>query len=155
MKGPDGKPKVRHMGVLYDEYTPAVEGQLLRDCLVLQEVARHKYNEIVIVCADQGPDRMLAALGLTRLSDPSLAKDWICYKTKIDWPEEPENTRTLIQRDLYQPVQDRNMVVMDDQRNNGYYLPPQGRLSPDTLSLLRPAPNGYVPVSPFLIAIWS
>jgi hypothetical protein len=155
MKGPNGKPKVAYMGVVYDQYTPAVEGQLLRDCLVLQSVARNKYNEIVIICEDDSPDRMLAALGITRQGDPNLAKDWIMYRTREDWPEEPENTRTLIQRDLYQPIADSNMVVMEDGHNNGFYLPPQGRLSPDTLSLLRPAPNGYIPIPSALILMWS
>jgi hypothetical protein len=155
MKGTDGKPVVKYMRVLFDTYTPAVEGQMLRDCLVMMEVARHRYNEVVIVCEDERPDRMLNGLGLTRLPEHPEAKDCIMYRTSEQWPDEPEGIRTLIQRDLWVPVKDQNMTVLDEQHTNGYYLPPQGRLSPDTLSLLRPAPNGYIPTDPALLMLWT
>ena len=150
-----GKPKIRYMGMFWDEYTPAVEGQMLRDCIVMLDLARHKYNEVVIVCERDEPDRMLAGLGMTRSPRTELARDWICYKVGPDWPSEPENTRLLVQRDLYQPKQADNLMVLDDQHTNGYYLPPQGRLAPDSISLLRPAPNGYVPTDPALIMLWT
>jgi len=136
------KPRIAYMGVQYSDYTPAVEGQMLRDCLTLMAHARNRYSELVIVGFDSQPQRMLSGLGLTLLTKPELAKDWITYRTREDWPEEPENTRTLVQRDLFVPTADPKMMVMDDLKNKGYYLPPQGRLSPDTISLLRPAPNG-------------
>jgi hypothetical protein len=137
-----GKPKTFYMGILFSKYTPAVEGQLLRDCLLMMEIARNRYNELVICCADDGPERMLSALGLHLSPHTDLPKDWIVYRTEEEWPREPEGTRSLIQRNLYQKKKDGNMLVLDDRHNNGYYLPPQGRLSPDTISLLRPAPNG-------------
>jgi hypothetical protein len=149
------KPRVVYMGVQYTKYTPAVEGQMLRDCLRMMAHARHRYSEVVIVGLDSQPERMLSGLGLTLLQKPELAKDWIAYRTEEDWPEEQPNTRTLIQRDLFVPTADPKMMVMDDLKNKGYYLPPQGRLSPDTISLLRPAPNGYVPVDPSLLMIWG
>jgi hypothetical protein len=125
------KPRVVYMGVQYTKYTPAVEGQMLRDCLTMMAHARHRYSEVVIVGLDTQPERMLSGLGLTLLQKPELAKDWIAYRTEEDWPEEQPNTRTLIQRDLFVPTADPKMMVMDDLKNKGYYLPPQGRLSPD------------------------
>jgi hypothetical protein len=155
MKDVNGKPRIKYFGILFDDYTPAVEGQLCRDCIKMIDLARHRANELVIVCADERPDRMLAALGLTRLPDHERARDWITYRTREEWPEDPENARVLIQRDLYMSLKDRNMTVLDEQHTNGYYLPPQGRLSPDTLSLLRPAPNGYIPTDPALLMLWT
>jgi hypothetical protein len=119
------KPKIFHIGVQYQDYTPAVEGQMLRDCLALMANARNRYTEVVIVGFDDQPKRMLSALGLTLLVKPELTHNWITYRTREDWPEEPENTHTLIQRDLYVPTADPKMTVLDDLRNNGYYLPPR------------------------------
>lgn len=155
MNGLDGKPRIKYMGILYDDFTPAVEGQILRDCLVMMGVARNKYNELIIVAPDDRPERVVNGLGLTLEVDPARAKDWVTYRTREEWPQEPEGTRLLVQRDLFMPVKDKNMVVLDEQHTNGYYLPPQGRLSPDTLSLLRPAPNGYIPTDPALLMLWT
>lgn len=145
---------VKFFGVLYDNYTPAVESQMLRDCLIMMNVARHKYRNLIIVCPDPSPDRMLAALGLERESDPSRTQDWISYRTEEDWPQTPPGARNVIQRDLYLPKPNGpTMQVVDN--DNGYYLPPQGRLSPDTISLLRPAPNGYAYAPPEMLMLWT
>lgn len=148
---------IKFFGVLYDEYTPAVEGQLLRDCLIMMNVARHKFKDLIVVCSDPAPDRMLNALGLVRDADMSRTKDWISYRTKEEWPKEPEGARNIIQRDLYNPPKKNNLSVLDERESNGYYLPPQGRLSPDTISLLRPSPNGYayMPVEPMYLMMWT
>jgi hypothetical protein len=120
-------------------------------------VARHKFKDLIIVCDDPAPDRMLNALGLVREADMTRTKDWISYRTREEWPEEPENARNIIQRDLFVPEKEANMMVLDGSQTNGYYLPPQGRLSPDTISLLRPSPNGYAysPVAPMLLMMWT
>jgi hypothetical protein len=129
---------VKFFGVIYDEYTPAVEGQMLRDCLIMMNVARHKYRNLIVVCPDPAPERMLNGLGLDRESDPSRTQDWISYRTQEDWP------RNIIQRDLYVPKPSGPQMQVNEDGNNGYYLPPQGRLSPDTISLLRPAPKQFL-----------
>jgi hypothetical protein len=151
------KKGIKFFGILYDEYTPAVEGQLLRDCLILMNVARNKFRDLIIVCEDSNPDRLLNALGIVREADMSRTKDWISYRTKETWPQEPEGARNIIQRDLYTPEKGANMMVLDEMHSNGYYLPPQGRLSPDTISLLRPSPNGYayMPVEPMYLMMWT
>jgi hypothetical protein len=140
---PNVDKQVKFMGVLYDEYIPSVESQMLRDCLIMMNVARHKYRNLIIVCPDPAPERMLNALGISRESDPSRTQDWISYRTQESWPQEPPGARNIIQRDLYVPKPSGPQMQVNDPGINGYFLPPLGRLSPDTISLLRPAPNGY------------
>ncbi len=122
-----GKPRIKYFGVVFDDYTPAVEGQMLRDCLAMQHVARHSHNELVIVSARPEPERMLAALGLTLLGQHPHCRDWISYRTGEEWPQEPQDARNLILRDLYVPIKGDTMQVLNDGQNNGYYLPPSLR----------------------------
>src|ERR1700676_2090375 len=126
-----------YFGVVFDAYTPQVEAQLLRDTLALQRVAQNLKRELVIVCESDKPDRMLQAIGCRRVPTTELTKSWIMYKTREEWMEEPVDSETVVPRDLYQPVKQNKLRVLDEQHTNGYYLPPQGRLSPDTISLLR------------------
>ncbi len=149
------KKKRLYFGLLFDDYTPQVEAQILRDCLAIQSMSYGKYDELVMVCDNPRVDAVLGGLGLRSVPTKSLTKRWFIYKTKRDWPQEPEGSTLVIQRDLYQPVKEQILTVLDDQHTNGYYLPPQGRLKPDTISLLRPAPNGYVPLDPSLILLWT
>jgi hypothetical protein len=152
---PSRKERKQYFGVIFDDYTPAVEGQMLRDCLALQRTAQNKNAELVIVCESDKPDRLLQALGIRRVPTPSLTKAWVMYKTKEMWMPEPEDANVVVPRDLYQPIKKNKLRVLDDDHTNGYYLPPQGRLSPDTVSLLRPSPNGYTFVEPLLVLNWS
>lgn len=157
LRAPLSKTEVRrfYYGLKWDTYSPAVEGQILRDCMALQAVASHKYDELVIVCDSDKADPVLKSIGLRRTNLPQRAKSWILYKTGEEYPEEPEWCNTVTHRDLWQEPKASNLQVNDDDEANGYYLPPQGRLAPDTISLLRPAPNGYVPTDPALIMIWT
>jgi hypothetical protein len=152
---PSRSERRQYFGVIFDEYTPAVESQMLRDCMALQRVAQNSKCELVIVCESDKPDRMLQAIGLRRVPTTTLTKSWIMYKTRDEWMEEPEGSDVVIPRDLYVSVRKNKLRVLDEEHTNGYYLPPQGRLSPDTVSLLRPAPNGYVMVDPWLVLNWS
>lgn len=117
-------PRRKYYGIKFDEYTPQVEGQILRDCLALQKVAEHSFDELVIVCESDKPDNMLKALGLRRVPLTRLTTDWILYRTGEYWPEEPENCETLTRRDLWVQLSKKNLTVMDEQHTNGYYLPP-------------------------------
>jgi hypothetical protein len=92
-------------------------------------------------------------LGLDRESDPSRTQDWISYRTGEDWPQAPPGARNIIQRDLYVPKPSGPQMQVNEDGNNGYYLPPQGRLSPDTISLLRPAPNGFAYAPPEMLLL--
>lgn len=150
------QPKRKYFGAIFDEYTPQVEGQLLRDCIVLMEVARkQRYDEVVLVCESDKPDQMLSALGMRRVVISTLANEWLIYRTKEDWPVAPEHATFEVQRDLYVAKKDVKLTVLDEAQSDGYYLPPQGRLCPDSISLTRPAPNGYIPADPALILIWT
>jgi hypothetical protein len=131
-----------YVGLIFDDYTPQVESQIMRDCLQMQQVA-DRDEEVVVVCDSSKPDRLLESLGMRRVPTAKLAKLWILYKTGEWWPEAPNWTSTEVHRDLYVPKKDPKLLrQVDEAEANGYYLPPQGRLSPDTLSLERPAPNG-------------
>ena len=122
---PRSKERRQYFGVIFDDYTPAVEGQLLRDCLALQRVAQNKNTELVIVCESDKPDRLLNGLGIRRVPTPSLTKSWVMYKTKESWMPEPEDADVVVPRDLYQPVKKNKLRVLDEQHSNGYYLPPE------------------------------
>jgi hypothetical protein len=152
---PQSSERRQYFGVIFDAYTPAVESQMLRDVMSLQRVAQNCKRELVVVCESDKPDRMLSAIGCRRVPTTQLTKSWIMYKTKQDWLAEPEDSEVVIPRDLYVPVKRGKLRVLDESHSNGYYLPPQGRLSPDTISLLRPAPNGYVMCDPWLVLNWS
>lgn len=149
-------PKRKYFGALFDEYTPQVEAQLLRDCIMLMDVARkERYDEVVLVCQSDKPDQLLEAIGMRRVMIPTLTTEWLVYRTNADWPVAPEGTTLEVQRDLYVATKNVQMIAPDEAHDNGYYLPEQGRPCPDTISLDRPAPNGYIPVDPALTLIWS
>lgn len=152
---PQGQPSNRiYVGVVYDRYTPEVENQMLRDVQQMRQVTE-RGEELVIACSDDAPDRMLAGIDTRRVPTLELASMWVVYRTLKDWPLPPAWCDTEIRRDLFVDVATPHLLQVDEEEANGFYLPPQGRLSPDTLSLNRPAPNGYVPVNPQLVAIWS
>lgn len=149
--------KSRYIGVKFDEYTPQVEGQLTRELIALQGVAakRHQDEEVVIVCDSDKVDSIISAFGIRRVPTEHLAKTWIIFRTGEEWPVEPEHAVTVIERDLFQAIKEPNLTQLDEDHTNGYYLPPQGRPAPDTIGVLRPAPNGYSPVDPALILLWQ
>lgn len=149
--------KPRYIGVVFNEYTPQVEGQLTRDVIALTNLAnkRNSDEEIVIVCDSDRADRLLEALQVRRIPTLQLAPTWLAYRTKEDWPEVPDEAKTVIKRDLYVKVRHNNLRVNNEAEGTGYYLPPQGRPRLNKMNMLRPAPNGYAPVSPELIMLWS
>lgn len=145
-----------YVGLLFDEYSPAVESQVMRDCMVMQGIAGRD-EEIVLITESDKLDKMLDSLGLRRIPTGKLAKMWILYRSQSDeWPAVPDWATTEVRRDLYVPKKNPNILrQVSEQESNGYYLPPQGRLSPDTLSLERPAPNGYVPLDTSIFFVWG
>lgn len=144
-----------YIGLAFDEYTPAVEAQILRDCQAMLSIADAN-EEVVVACESDKPDRTIEALGMRRVPTIQMAKVWILYRTGENFPETPDWATTEIHRDLYVAKKNPNILrEVDEEESTGYYLPPQGRLSPDTLSLERPAPNGYVPTDTNLFFIWG
>ncbi len=152
---PQGQPDRRvYTGILFDDFTPQVESQIMRDVQQLRQVAARS-EEIVVCCSSNKPQKMLDQLQVRIVPTLQLATMWIIYRTKEYWPDTPEWCTTEVRRDLYQGNTGPNLMRTDPDQQNGFYLPPQGRLSPDTLSLERPAPNGYICVDPGLIQVWS
>jgi len=139
-KGTDAKRRT-YIGILFDEYTPQVESQILRDCMAMQHIT-DRDEEVVLVTDSDKPDRVLEALGMRSVPTLKLAKTWIIYKTKEMWPEAPEWAQTEIQRDLWQSKKEMKLLQVDEAEANGYYLPPQGRLSPRLLKDRDPSPKG-------------
>lgn len=113
------------IGIIYDRYTPAVEGQLTRDLIKMSLDARHKYRDMVVVTQTDEPDRAIQALGLTTSRNFHEAEHYIVYKTMPEWPAVPSNARVSVQRDLYQKPKKGTLTVLDNDQNNGYYLPPE------------------------------
>lgn len=147
----------RYIGIVFDKYTPQVEGQITRDVIALTNLARdrHSDEEIVIVCDSDKADRLLDALGVRRIPTLQLAPTWLVYRTNEMWPEVPDDAKTVIKRDLFVKVKRGNLRVNNENEGNGYYLPPQGRPRPDKINMIRPAPNGYTPTDPALIILWG
>lgn len=147
------KPRILFWGIVFDRWTPAVEGRLTQDLIRLQNLARHKYSDVVVVCDSEEPARVCESLGLAIDTDPGLASVWTQYKTGPKWPEIPVPASTVMQRDLYTPVKKQSMDPSG--RDTGYFLPEQGRPNQNYLTLTRPAPNGYAPVDPVLVSLWT
>lgn len=147
--------KIQYVGVAFTMYTSQMESQLFRDILRLLDVARNTVDELVVASDSTKMDRLLDGLGVRRVPTIQLAKLWISYRTEEDWPEEPEWATYVVERDLYVPIKDGAMTILDEAHSNGFYLPPQGRLCPDTISLERPAPNGYIPIDTSIFLIWG
>jgi len=147
--------RIKYAGVVFDKYTPAIEGQLLRDCLALQAVGRNAVDEIVVCCDSDLIDPLLSGLGMRRVPTLQLARLWLVYRSGNKYPDVPEWSEETILRDLYVAVAHKNLTVPSDSINTGYYLPPQGRINMSIDTIRRPAPNGYIPVDPALALIWG
>ncbi|QRE00348.1 hypothetical protein [Burkholderia phage BCSR5] len=145
-----------YIGVVYNDYTPQVENQLTRDLIMVSGMVAMRDRDIVIVSEDPRMDRLLSALNARRAYLPALPKVWFQYKTDELQPqipaEAPLEVCTVVQRDLYQRVKEGHL---DTAEQGAYYLPPQGRINPDVISLLRPAPNGFNYGDPMLTMMWG
>lgn len=138
-------------GVTWDFYTPAVEGQLVKDIIAMTQ-AKVKCT-LKVACIHSQADRVFKSFGIERIGAETLATLWITYQTEEEPVHAPDHAHIVVERNLYQPKSNGyiNMVHND----KGYYLPPQGRIGPDSINMYRPAPNGYAPIDPALIMLWS
>lgn len=149
------KPKVAYIGIVYDSYTPQVEACITRDLIGFQQKVKTKYRnaELVVVSDQDSMDRLLNALGIRRTYSLTMAKLWMQYKALDgEWPEIPGQYETVYQRNLFQKVKRPNI---DPGEHSPYYLPEPGRVVPDIISLLRPAPNAYGLTDPTLALQWG
>lgn len=136
------------VGLVWDAYTPAVEGQVTRDLIALQNVPG---SEVIVICGDEA-DRVLKALRIKRGAAKALAGLWITYRTGQDQVFAPEHAETVIDRDLYVAVKE---TELDDSPHAGYYMKPQGRIVPPQLNLNRPPPSHTGPTDPIIQYLWG
>lgn len=136
------------VGLAWDDYTPAVEAQVCRDVIALQNDSRVK--DLVVISASDRADRVLTALGVRRLPMLSLARDWVAYRTK----PETQNYEIIPEHVDNDCIVDRNLFTtnigpnIDGESRNGYALKPQGRPIPNQLNMHKPPPNAYPPMDP-------
>lgn len=141
------------IGLIWDRYTPAVEGQITRDIIALQASSGNQGLELVAVCTDDKADSLLRVLGVNKGIAEALARLWIIYQTGPDAIDEPENAETIILRDLY--VAPSETGLLDPDSKPGFYMEPQGRVIAPQVNLNRPMPSHSGPTDPHLILLWS
>lgn len=138
------------VGLKWDKYTPAVEGQITRDLIALQ-ASGAKAHELLVVCPDDSANRLLAALGIKQGVAQALATLWITYRTEEEFVEAPEHATQVIERDLYV---ERVGGKIDPREHPGYYMKPQGRvIAPSLINRMMPTHNGAT--DPMVILLWS
>lgn len=138
------------IGVVWDAYTPAVEGQLTRDLIAMQNQGPRV--DLMVICPDNSADRLLKALGVTRGIAAAVAGLWITYQTGPEKVMPPEHADTVIERDLHMKVTD---VQLDPDPHSGYYMKPQGRVVAPQLNLNKPPPSHNGVCDPMVIYLWG
>lgn len=140
------------IGVIWDNYTSAVESQLTRDLIALKQA----YPREDIACRTQNtndPASLLKALNIELVFEgrPDL---YVVYKTGEFWPEHPdENSHTVILRDLY--VSQAEFQVSGEP-SQSYHVPPyQGRFIREQNPLYKVGPRGKGPIDPAIILLWG
>lgn len=133
------------VGLLWDTYTPAVEGQLTRDIIALQQE-----GQIMVVCKNSNPGRVLQALNVAIVDADT--KFWIVYKTGEAHVEAPEGATTVIERDLYVG---HTKTQLDTREHAGYFMKPQGRIVPSPFTVERPMPVHNGQTDPMVVLLWS
>lgn len=142
---------MKYLGILYDKYTPPIESQITKDLIAF----KYYYGNDITVCTKNPNDiaRALAALRIKVISDISLPKVFIVYKTGEEFPETPDNCQEIIERDFY--VDKANIELTSDPENDGYFLPEYGKPYISNMSRLHYRPNGYVPIDPSIRLLWG
>jgi hypothetical protein len=142
------------LGLVCEEYTPQVEGQLTRDIIATQ--SQLQPGDTLCLCfADHQVERLCLGLGIEWTADMDLAQIMLVYRTSEYWPEveyKDDVPKTEIRRDLYMGVNDQKLSQTD---RPAYYLSPQGRITMNQIGVLRPAPNGYSQPDSFLNMLWD
>lgn len=139
------------IGLLWDAYTPAVEGQITRDLIALKA---NGASNLIAVCPIKSTevDRLLKALDVSKSPVEALATLWITYRTQSDPVEAPEHATQVIERNLFVDTSDPNI---DPNGRPGYYLEPQGRGIAPSRNLNAPAPGNYGVTDPAIILLWG
>ena len=136
-----------NVGLIWDFYTPAVEGQMTRDLIALQSETK-----VRAVCKDSAPERLLNALNISMGGKPENTKLWILYQTQAEQLRPPANAKEVIVRNLHM---ERATGNLDSTERSGPPLKEQGRIVAPTLTLNKPMPNHSGPTDPMVILLWG
>lgn len=144
---------IQTIGLKWDRYTPAVEGQILRDIMALQAASGNRPLELHVASKPEAY-RAITGVGAVPNAVEELATIWIIYRTtKAPFKEAPEGIEedNIILRDMYAPTVNFGISTEVDR---GYYLKPEGRtISNQMNNLIMPAPGGVT--NPMLIMLWG
>ena len=145
-----------YIAISYDNYTPEVEAQIVKDFLALQTFTNN--TQFYCIAPDIRPQAALSALDV-RLADQGHASGtYIRYKVGKNYAEHPAYVKPkaeVIDRDLYKPKDNINLLTIKE-NHPGHYLPQLDRPNISTIDMIRmPSTNGTIPPNPALIFLWG
>lgn len=137
------------VGIIFDDYTPAVEAQLTRDLISL----KYYYQTDITVCCEMLSyiQNVCLSLGIKCISNIEQATAFIIYQTKEEMIL-PENSGETLIRKLFQEKEETNLV--SNPNNKGYYLKEFGRPYLSDINRLQYRPNGLT-VDPAIKLLWG
>lgn len=138
------------VGLVWDEYTPQVEGQITRDLIALQTQGPQGCD-LLVVCGPEA-NKVLSGLGLRNAAVAAIARLWITYQTKAEEVLAPEHAETVIKRDLFVL---QSTIRLDPNECPGYYMKPQGRIIPPSVNINKVMPNHVGTTDPMIVYLWG
>lgn len=143
--------KTYYFGINWDAYTPAVEGQIIRDVLALKSTCRDEM--CAVVPQSEQVAKLMRTLQVKPILAPaSLAKLWILYQTTETQIDPPAHAVEIITRKLFQKL---SKGGLNTNVRVGYYLPRMDRAGPSSSILTKPAPTNVGFTDPYIIQRWS
>lgn len=153
---------IMNVGLVWDEYSPSVEGQLTRDLIALQNASSVHGVEIQVVSSHHNADRLLRSLGINRLSElvggegelesPDL---YLIYQVRDKPVSAPFHSTRTIRRVLYRGTSHSNKLL-EDHRWNGMPLKEQDRGFYNSQFRRAPPPNNqWSTLDPLVTMVWS
>jgi len=139
------------MGLMWDYFTPQVEGQVIRDLIAIQNQPACRELAVYYEGSEPQLETVLRTMGIVRSDVAALATLWVLYQTGTEPLVEPDHAKEVVVRDLQIRLKDPN--VLDTDQHSGFYLAPQGRNISPTLDLNRPMP-GWYPGGPPANIVW-
>lgn len=138
------------IGLMWDHFTPQVEGQIIRDVIAIQNQPSTRELSVYYEGNEPKLESALQTLGVNRAPSKELATLWVLYQTGPDLLVAPDHAREVVTRDLQVRLKSPNL---NTDEHSGFYLAPQGRNISPTLDLNRPMPAWY-PGGPPANIVW-
>lgn len=144
----------KYVGLLYDELTPEVGAKIIQDVIAMLTITQ-LYRLQLVLCSPNiqklGP--LLSQLPVDVSTEISLPKLFIAYKIGTDYPEAPDNCKTLVTRDL--SIKEKQ-ISLDLVPHNGHPLKNfRDRISYSNMNRIWNHPNGYAPPDAAMIMLWG